>query len=72
MAGNTKKKTAAKTYTSESLMMRSIAGVVLLALGITATSIVDAILVGLLLFSAALTVTGAACFVRCLLDCGNE
>jgi len=32
--GNAKKKTAAKTYTSESLMMRSIAGVVLLALGV--------------------------------------
>ena len=46
--------------------------VVLLALGIVATSILDAILVGLLLFSLSLAITEAACFVRCLLNCGSE
>lgn len=43
--------------------------VVLLAVGIVATSVVSAILVGLLVLFAALTVTGAACFVRCAADC---
>lgn len=42
---------------------------VLLAVGIVATSIVSAILVGLTAGFFALTVTGAACFVRCLADC---
>lgn len=43
--------------------------VILLAVGIIATSVVSAILVGLLLFFFALTLTGSACFVRCLTDC---
>ena len=43
--------------------------VILLAVGITATSVVSAILVGLLVLFAALTVTGTACFVRCVSDC---
>ena len=43
--------------------------VILLAVGIVATSVVSAILVGLLVLFAALTVTGAACFVRCVSDC---
>ena len=43
---------------------------VLLAVGVIATSVVSAILVGLLVLFAALTVTGAACFVRCVTDCG--
>lgn len=44
--------------------------VVLLAVGIVATSILSAILVGLLLFFFCLTLTGAACLVRSLSDCG--
>ena len=43
--------------------------VVLLAVGITATSVVSAILVGLLVFFLALTLTATACFVRKLMDC---
>lgn len=43
--------------------------VILLAVGVTATSVLSAILVGLLVLFAALTVTGAACFVRCVSDC---
>jgi hypothetical protein len=42
---------------------------ILLAVGITATSVISAILVGLLLFSFTLTLTSAACVVRCLFDC---
>ena len=45
--------------------------VVLLAFGITATSVVSAILVGLLLFSFTLALTEAACFIRCLASCGG-
>lgn len=45
--------------------------VVLLAFGITATSVLSAILVGLLLFFFWLTLSSAACLVRCLADCGN-
>ena len=43
--------------------------VVLLGVGIVATSVVSAILVGLLVLFSALTLTGTACFVRCLADC---
>ena len=43
--------------------------VVLLAVGITATSVISAILVGLAAGFFALTVTAGACFVRCLADC---
>lgn len=43
--------------------------VILLAVGIVATSVVSAILVGLLLFFFTLTLTGAACYVRCLTGC---
>ena len=43
--------------------------VILLAVGITATSVVSAILVGLLVFFLALTLTATACFVRKLMDC---
>lgn len=41
---------------------------VLLAVGIVATSVVSAILAGLLLFFLALTFTGSACLVKCLAD----
>jgi hypothetical protein len=43
--------------------------VVLLAVGIVATSILSAILVGILLFFFALTLTSTACLVRSLADC---
>lgn len=43
--------------------------VVLLAVGIVATSVISAILVGLTAGFFALTITGGACFVRCLADC---
>ena len=45
--------------------------VILLAVGIVATSVVSAILVGLLLFFLSLTLSGTACYVRCLADCGG-
>ena len=44
---------------------------VLLAVGIVATSIVSAILVGILLAFFALLVTGTACYVSNLADCGE-
>ena len=40
---------------------------ILLAVGITATSVVSAVLTGLLLFFFSLTLTATACFIRCLL-----
>lgn len=43
--------------------------VILLAVGIVATSVISAILVGLAAGFFALTVTAGACFVRCLADC---
>lgn len=45
---------------------------VLLAVGIVATSVVSAILVGLLLFFFTLVLAGTACLVRCLGDCEEE
>ena len=42
---------------------------VLLAVGITATSILSAVLVGLTVAFLALVITGTACLVRCLADC---
>ena len=42
---------------------------VLLAVGITATSVVSAILVGVLVFFLWLTVASSACYVRCGADC---
>lgn len=44
---------------------------ILLAVGIVATSVLSAILVGLTVFFLALTVTGAACYVRTRAGCGN-
>ena len=44
---------------------------ILLAVGITATSVVSAILVGLLVASLTVTFTGAACYVRSALGCGE-
>jgi hypothetical protein len=45
--------------------------VILLAVGITATSAISAILVGLLVFFLSLTLTGTACLIKCLADCGE-
>lgn len=46
------------------------AGILLLT-GITATSVVSALLVGIFLFGATLTATGAVCFVRCITACNG-
>ncbi|MBQ7887093.1 MAG: hypothetical protein IJ313_09400 [Clostridia bacterium] len=45
--------------------------VILLAFGVVATSVITAILVGLLVFFFALMLTNTACLVRHLSDCGN-
>lgn len=42
--------------------------VILLAVGVVATSVFSAILSGLLLFFFSLTVTGTACLVKCLAE----
>lgn len=42
---------------------------VLLAVGIVATSVLSAILVGVLVFFLWLTVAASACYVRCAADC---
>jgi len=42
---------------------------VLLAVGIVATSVLSAALVGVLVFFLWLTVASAACYVRCIADC---
>lgn len=44
---------------------------ILLAVGIVAGSILSTILSGLLLGSFALIISGSACLVRCLADCGE-
>lgn len=44
---------------------------ILLAVGIVATSVLSAILVGLTVFFFALTVSATACYVRTALGCGN-
>lgn len=42
---------------------------ILLSVGIVATSVISAILVGLLLFFLSLTLTSSACYVRLLAEC---
>lgn len=44
---------------------------VLLLVGIAATSVVSAILVGLVLFFFALALTTLACYIRCIAGCGE-
>lgn len=44
---------------------------ILLAVGIVATSVVSAILVGLLTASFTVLITSTACVIRNLFDCGN-
>ena len=43
---------------------------ILLAVGIVATSVFSAIAVGVLLFFLWLTLSASACYIRCLLGCG--
>lgn len=43
--------------------------VILLAAGVTATSVISAIFSGLLLLFFSLIITGSACYVQCLSDC---
>ena len=45
--------------------------IILLAVGIVATSVGSAILVGILLFFLSLTFTEAACYIRTLAACGQ-
>ncbi len=44
---------------------------ILLAVGIVATSVISAILVGLLVASFTLLITGTVCAIRKLFDCGS-
>jgi len=44
---------------------------VLLLTGITATSVVSAILIGLVLFFFSLALTTLACYIRCVSGCGE-
>lgn len=53
------------------ILLTILFALILLAVGITATSVISAILVGLLLFSFTLTLTSTACFAKCLSDCGG-
>ena len=46
--------------------------IVLLGVGVVATSVVSAILAGLVLAFLALTLSGSACFVKSLAGCCNE
>lgn len=45
--------------------------VLLLGIGVVATSILSAVLVGVLLFFLTLTVTGIACYIKCLTACNH-
>ena len=45
---------------------------ILLAVGVVATSIVSAILLGILVFFLTLTFGDTACYIRCLSACDNE
>ena len=46
--------------------------VILIAVGITATSVISAILVGLLVFSLVLMIVSTACLIRTLTNCDRE
>ncbi|MBE6750161.1 MAG: hypothetical protein E7560_03260 [Ruminococcaceae bacterium] len=45
--------------------------VVLLAIEFAATSVIGAIITGLLLFFLSLILTSTACFIKCLFNCNN-
>ena len=51
------------------LLGTQLLSVVLLAVGVTATSVVSAVLVGLLVAALALALGATACLVKCLADC---
>lgn len=51
------------------ILASALFSLVLLAVGIVATSVLSAVLVGLTVASLALVVTGSACLVLCLADC---
>jgi len=58
------------------LLLAALLGTILLALlllavGITATSILSALLAGGLVFFLVLVFGGSACYIRCLADCGS-
>jgi len=42
---------------------------ILLTVGITATSVISAILIGLLLFFFSLALTSLTCYIQCIMDC---
>lgn len=46
--------------------------VILIAVGITATSVISAILVGLLVFSLVLMIVSTACLIRTLTNCDRD
>lgn len=51
------------------ILATALFAVVLLAVGITATSVASAILVGLLTASLTLTLASSACLIKCMADC---
>ena len=53
------------------ILVTILAAAILLAVGITATSVISAVLVGLLLFGLGLLFTSASCYVRQVSGCGN-
>lgn len=60
---------AALTLILAGILGSVLLGLVLLAVGITATSVLSAILVGILVFFFTLIFTGAVCLIRCTADC---
>ena len=48
-----------------------ISGIILIAVGFAATSIIGAILTGFLLAFLTLIFVSTACFIRCAIDCGD-
>lgn len=51
------------------LLGTALLALVLLAVGVTATSVLSAVLVGILVFFLWLTLASSACYVRCVADC---
>lgn len=53
------------------ILLTALVSVILLAVGITATSVLSAVLVGLLVLGLTLIYAGSACYVRAAIGCGN-
>lgn len=53
------------------ILLTALFALILLGVGIVATSVVSAVLVGLLLFSFTLMLAATACLVRCKADCAG-